>query len=103
MSHQQQLSAASAQGYPNPMDGLSVFLNQPNTGVAGFGGFASKLSELQAYNPYTSLASMISGLTAANGTAANANGQLNSNLGANSLMANNTVCSDTAANYSDNI
>lgn len=48
---------------------LQSFLSQQNqtAGAGGnFGGFASKLSELQAaagYNPYTSLASMISGLT----------------------------------------
>ena len=56
---------AAAAAYPNPIDALS-FLNQHQSVSAGFGGFASKLSELQAYNPYTSLASMISGLTAAN-------------------------------------
>jgi hypothetical protein len=67
------------QMHANPMDGLSVFLNQQQqsshhhqmgVGAGGFGGFASKLNELQvaaAYNPYTSLASMISGLSAGAG------------------------------------
>jgi hypothetical protein len=61
-SYMQQSQQAA---YTNPIDGLSVLLNQHNHPASGLGGFASKLSELQAaaaYNPYTSLASMISGL-----------------------------------------
>ena len=55
-------TTTSGNGYNNQVD-LQSFLNQHNN--TNSIGFASKLSELQAvagYNPYTSLASMISGL-----------------------------------------
>lgn len=69
-------------GYNNQMD-LQSFLNQHNNSNGM--GFASKLSELQAvagYNPYTSLASMISGL-AGQGTT-NQSTHLPNNLNSNS-------------------
>ena len=72
------LQNTHSSSYSNPIDGLSVFLNPHTPSVSGFGGFATKLSELQAaavYNPYSSLASMISGLAGAN---TNTNGQNNS-------------------------
>jgi hypothetical protein len=70
-------------GYGSPIENLSVFFNQHHNhhNPTGFGGFASKLSELQqAYqHPYTSLVtSMISGLAgnpAAAAVVANSNQQ----------------------------
>lgn len=99
-------SAGGVNGYSNQMD-LQSFLSQHNNQAGNgnnFGGFASKLSELQAvagYNPYTSLASMISGLTnqGAQGSPHNTNNLMtntntasNNNLGAQ-LSSNSSMTS----------